>query len=157
MPNRSGYIFVLWGDKFEEVTATIFVTELRKAGFLVKVVGLNPPQIRGVCGLALVPDLMLDKALLLAAKAKCVIVPCPVQNIKRLKNDPRLGEFLQRTRVNKAKLVIGPSNMTNVSDLEVFPTTDNIVVYADGEDLVGFVHKLTGWLLSSSKGQFLNP
>lgn len=147
MSKNSGYIFVLWGDKFEEVTATIFVTELRKAGFLVKVVGLNPPQIRGAYGLALIPDLMLDEALVLAARANCVVIPGTVRDINRFKNDPRLREFLHRAHANKARLVIGGLNRINVADPELFPTTDNIVFYTVEGNLIGFIRKLAGWLL----------
>ena len=56
MSKPDNYIFVLWADKFEEVTATVFITELRKAGLRAKLVGLTRQQTSGAYGLALAPD-----------------------------------------------------------------------------------------------------
>ncbi len=146
MPNLSNYVFVLWGDKFEEATATIFVTELRNAGFLVKLVGLTPPQIKGEHGLALAPDLMLDQALPLATNTICVVIPYPTRDIKWLKNDPRLSKFFYRAHSNKAKFVVGRLNGTDIADLELFPATDNVVVYTDKDNLIRFARELAALL-----------
>ncbi len=63
MPRTQDYVFVLWGDRFEEVAATIFVAELRQAGLRVKVVSLTRRRVNGGHGLALLPDLTLEEAL----------------------------------------------------------------------------------------------
>jgi hypothetical protein len=124
MPGGYEYVFVLWGDNFEEATAVIFVTELRRTGRLVKLVGLHPPPINGARGVALVPDLMLDQA-------------------------PRLGEFFCRAHSNKAKFVIGPPNETNVADLELIPDPQNVITYADSDGLNEFVRELARYLPSA--------
>jgi hypothetical protein len=149
MPKSRDYVFVLWGDKFEEATATIFVTELRKAGLRVKVVGLTAQRTSGVHGLALVPDLTLDQALPLAAEAICLIIPYTSRGIKRLKNDPRLRKFFSRARTNRAKIVIGQLNGIDIAEVGLFPSTNNLLIYPDSEGLVGFARELAGMLSSA--------
>jgi hypothetical protein len=151
MSKFSDYVFVLWGDQFEEVAATIFVTELREAGLRVKVVGLTPRRISGAYGLALVPDLTLDQALSLAAKAVCLVIPYRSRGLKRLKNDPRLRDFFSRVQANKARFVIGQLNGDDLANLDLFPiSADNVVVYPDKEELVEFARELAGSLSSAS-------
>jgi hypothetical protein len=148
MSRPKDYVFVLWGDKFEETTAATFITELRKAGLLVKLVSLNSRQIRGAQGLALIPDLTLGQALPLAVNAICVIIPYTSPDLKQLKNDPRLCEFFSQACANKAKFVIRPLNETAIAELGLFPV-DNMVVYPEGGDLVGFVRELGSLLLKT--------
>ncbi len=52
MSDYQNYVFVLWGEQFDELAAVVFVTELRDIGLCVKIVGLTlrrinimPPQI----------------------------------------------------------------------------------------------------------------
>jgi len=99
------YIFVLWGSNFNEAAATIFVTELRQAGLRVKVVGLDGDSPVGVNGLALVPDMPLSKALPLAKRARCVIVPCDACQWQRIHDDPRLTDFLLQSQQCGARLI----------------------------------------------------
>lgn len=140
MSRSDDYIFVLWGDKFDEVTAAIFVTELRKVGFLVKVVGLTPPSIKGAYGLALIPDLMLEQALPRAAKTKCIIIPYPIAQVKHFKNDPRISELFHQARSNKAKFVVGQFNQDIRHYLDLLEIND-IVEYPN-KDLRVFVQEL---------------
>ena len=107
MLKANDYVFVLWGDKFEEAAATIFVTAFREAGIRVKVIGLTAQRISGAHGLALVPDLTLDQALRLASNAVCVILPYTSRGIKRLRNDPRIMEFFSLANSNNARLRFG--------------------------------------------------
>jgi hypothetical protein len=143
------YVFVLWGNQFDEATATIFVTELREAGLRVKVVGLTPRQINGAHGLALVPDLTLDQALPLAPQAICVILPYASRGIKRLRNDPRIREFFHLAYAsNRAKFVVGQFNQAAIAKLGLFPVSaDNVVVYPGSEDLVAFARQMAKSLL----------
>ncbi|MCP4407927.1 MAG: DJ-1/PfpI family protein [Gammaproteobacteria bacterium] len=151
------YIFVLWGYRFEEATAAIFVTHLRQAGLLVKVVGLDARHISGANGLTLLPDLTLGKALPLATQAICVIVPHPSSELKRLTVDPRLQEFMRQARANAARFIIKSSSGAAMANRHLFfdndgvnsnivndnIVNDNIVTYPDDdEDLVGFVRIL---------------
>jgi len=147
MPKSHNYVFVLWGNKFEEATASIFITQLREAGLKVKVVGLTAKRLGGAHGLALVPDLTLDEALPLATQAICVILPYISRGIKRLKNDPRMPEFFSRAYSNNATFVIGQLTDVDVGDIGLLPEhRDNLLVYPDSEGLVEFARKLAGIL-----------
>ncbi|MFQ5611492.1 MAG: hypothetical protein ACE5H9_05105, partial [Anaerolineae bacterium] len=87
MSRLTDYVFVLWGEQFDETVATVFISELRRAGLRVKMVGLASGRMRGHFGLVLVPDIMLDRALSLAAKAMCVVIPDSSPGLKRLRNE----------------------------------------------------------------------
>jgi len=141
MSKSDYYVFVLWGKRFEEATAAIFVSELRKVGLPVKLVSLNSQEIRGAQGLALVPDLTLGQALSLAPKAICVVIPHPSPDLSQLKNDPRLCDFLAQARANKARFVIRQLNEAVLSQLGLSPT-DKVMVYPEGEALVEFAREL---------------
>lgn len=140
MSRSEEYIFVLWGNGFDEATATIFVTELRRVGFRVKMVGLTQRHLGGACGLVLVPDMTLEQALPLVDKVSCLVVPYTSSGSKRLWNDPRLSEFFHKIHDNQAKFVIGHLDK---ADLDLFPPTiDKIVVEPDSEDLIKVVRSL---------------
>lgn len=147
MSKPNHYVFVLWGDRFEEAAAAIFVTELRKAGLLVKLVGLNSRQLSGANGLKLLPDLTLGQALVRARQAICIIIPCTLANFKLLKHDPRLAEFITQTQVNQARFVIRESHEVEAADLDFF-LREKVSAYPEGEDLLGFVRELAESLLA---------
>jgi len=140
-------VLVLWGDKFDEAPATIFVTALREAGLRVKVVGLTGRSITGAHGLALVPDLTLDQALALAGKAICVVIPYSSPGFKRFKNDPRILDLLHQARTNQAKFVVGSSNEVDITELGLWPaSTEQVIIYPTGEELAEFAYELAGSL-----------
>lgn len=91
---RATSIFVLWAEQFDESIATIFITEFRKLGLKVKVVGLDGVCPKGRYGLGLVMDLILGDALQLAEDASCIVIPCSLSNFQRVSADPRLQIFL---------------------------------------------------------------
>jgi len=150
MSNYHDYVFVLWGDQFEEAAVTIFVSELREVGLRVKVVGLTSRRINGMYGLALIPDLTLDQALRLANRIICLIIPYTSPGLTRLKNDPRLRELCRRAYFNNAKFVIGHLDEAELVTLDLFPiANDNLLVYPPNEDLVIFARQVAR-LLSSA-------
>lgn len=149
MSKSNGYIFVLWGEQFEEAAAAIFVTQLREAGLRVKVVGLTPHRISGSHGLVLVPDLTLDQALPLAAQAACLVIPHSAYGFKQLKNDPRLRDFFGQALANQARLVLAQFNETDLTELELPPTltSEQILAYPiNSIELVEFASQLAGSL-----------
>lgn len=149
MPKSRDYVFVLWGDQFDGVAATIFVTELRKAGLRVKIVGLASRRLSGTHGLALVPDLTLDQALPLAGRAICLIIPHTSPGLKRLQNDPRLREFLSRAQANNARFVIGQLKGADLAALDLLPlAADQVRVYPHSEDLVAFAQEVAASLVA---------
>ncbi len=137
------YIFVLWGNDFEEAAASIFVSELREAGLRVKVVGLTAQRINGCHGLGLIPDMTLEQALPLASQTRCLIIPNTATSLKRLENDPRLRNFCDQAQANEAMFVIGDLHQIESMDLGFFSGTfPELVTYPDGEELVTFAREM---------------
>ena len=147
MSKVQGYVFVLWGDRFREAEAAIFVTVLREAGLRVKVVGLTPYQLSGAYGLALVPDLTLGQALLLAAQTIGVIIPSPLSGLKGLQHDPRIVEFFQQAARHQARFVLGAFTQTEIAKLTWLPVpAEQITFYPPFENLVTFAQTLAAQL-----------
>jgi putative intracellular protease/amidase len=141
MSRSSDYIFVLWGHGFDETTATLFITELRRAGLNVKVVGLTQRRSTGAYGLALVPDLTLEEVLPLAGRTRCLIVPYASSGNRQLRNDPRLSDFFERVHANQAKFIIG---LLDEADLDLFPPDiDKVIVEPGSEELIEVARELT--------------
>lgn len=137
--------FILWADRFDETLAALFVAELRKARLRVKLVSLAGQPSSGAYGLTLVPDLTLEQALPMAQQASCVVIPCGDAGLKRLKNDPRLQEFLVQTHNAGAAFIV---HQSGVNDLErcawPFESKPEPVVYSDGEDALEAVRRVVG-------------
>lgn len=150
MAKTKNYIFILWGQRFEEAVAALFVTELRQAGLLVKVVGLDFQHLSGAHGLSLLPDWTLSEALPHAAKAICVIIPCPPSDLFSFTNDPRLPEFFQQARSNQAYFIIKAATDPNATGTDLFPP-DRVWFYPEGEGLLEFVHQLAAKLTRPGK------
>ena len=148
MSNYRGYVFVLWGEQFDVVAVVIFVTELRKMGLRVKVVGLGLRHLSGTNGLALVPDFSLDEALSLVEQVLCVMVPYPADRCQWFNNDPRLLKLFKQAAANQCRFIVGPP--VKVSTLEIFPATDGgIMTYPEPERLVEFSRRVGRSLLGS--------
>jgi hypothetical protein len=151
MLGRQGYVFVLWADNFEEIAATVFISELREVGLRVKMVGLTGPRSRGAHGLVLVPDLTLDQALPLACHTSCLIIPCTLLSLKTLKNDPRLYQFFERVQSVRARFVVNPTFSSESLDSRSwpFPTPELLMIYPDNQEMVKFARELVGFLVSN--------
>lgn len=143
------YIFVLWGDQFEELAATVFVTELREVGLRVKLVSFNRQKITGTHGLTLHPDFTLDQALPLARDAIAVIIPCGSLGAKQLEEEPYLVDFFRQAHANNAQFVMGHVNTSNLADMDLFPPamSNHISTYPENEDLVNFARQMAASLL----------
>lgn len=136
------YIFVLWGNQFDSLAATVFLTQLREAGLRVKLVSLARQSTTGTYAVTLVPDLTLEQALPLANKAKGVIIPCGSLAPPQLLNDPRLEDFFRQAQAGGAKFVMGQTS--NLAFDSLFPPLSDhqIVIYPADEDLVSFARQL---------------
>jgi hypothetical protein len=146
MVKYHGYVFVIWGDNFDEAAAAIFITELRRAGLRVKVVGLTQQAMRGTHGMAILPDLTLEEALLLATQARYIIIPCPAPHLKRLRNEPRLRQFFDLCHTNQARFIVNQTGHSELAALELLPPAalEQLLVYPGGADLVSFANGLAG-------------
>ena len=138
------YVFVLWGNQFQEVAAAVFVGELRCAGLPVKLVSLSRKSITGLYGLTLLPDLTLEQALPMASQAIAIIIPSGSQGAKQLENDPRLTGFFKEAHANNAEFVIDRA----LADTSLFaPSISNAVcIYPENEELVCFARQLSKFL-----------
>ncbi len=146
MPTVRDYVFVLWGDKFEEAVAAIFVSELRDAGLRVKVVGLTHRLTNGRHGLALVPDLTLDQVLPIASRAACLVIPCLLPGLKRLKDDPRLPAFFQEVQARGAKVVVGQLENGDAAALGLCSSDQSELIYLGAENPIDQAHHLAASL-----------
>lgn len=136
-------IFVLWGDGGEEVSAALFIKELRMAGRLVKLVGLGSTRIRGSSGLIFVPDLTLGEALELVHRAVYVILPFSGQRLCRFTNDPRLEQFIEESHGHGATFIQSDDAAT-ASSLSTLFNRDaeyEVLVYPSGEGLYRFIRR----------------
>lgn len=104
-PNSNPLTIVLWGQKFDCETASIFVTQFRRVGVKVKVVGINGSKSEDCHGLVLHSDMVLGDAVCLAQEASCVILPCGISAAKRLQEDPRVMAFLSTAAASGATLI----------------------------------------------------
>jgi hypothetical protein len=133
-PATRDHVFILWGDRFEELDAAAFLTQLRQAGVRTKLVGLSQQRISGAHGLLLVSDITLEQALTLAHRALAVIIPCGQVGLPRLENDPRIATFLQRAQACGALFMVGPASELEVTRLALFASCgDQLQVYSDPE------------------------
>lgn len=133
----ANYVFILWGDNFEEEVATIFATELRRTGVGVKIVGLTGLQATGVHGLVIAADLTLGQALPLADKAICVIAPCSAVTLQRSEDDPRLPQFFQQALANQTHLVVSHNSVIKQTSLNMLVTpTTKVTIYSESKSLL---------------------
>lgn len=140
---RPGQVLILWSDYFDEVAATIFTTELREAGLAAKVVGLAGRQATGLHGVLLGADLTLADALRVAQRALGIILPCTAATVRRIDNDPRVYELLQRACQNGALVILQQADAlagSRLNDLSL--PSGNVVVYGEADDLINFARTL---------------
>lgn len=149
-PDRAQYLFVLWGDRFDEDVATIFTTEARRTGLCVKLVGLNGVQAVGGNGILISTDLTLSQAMGLADKAICVVIPCSPAMLQRLEDDPRLVEFLHQAHTNQALFVVSRQEAIERSSLKTFaPSSPQLSVYGDYQNLIDAARQLVATLTAT--------
>jgi hypothetical protein len=133
-------VFVLWGQGFDEIAASIFVGELRRSGIRVKLVGLHSRQITGQHGITLVPDITLEQALYRANRTCCIIIPAPLLALQQFSYDPRLAELLRLTAENQALIVVDAFPTADVQASNRFlPSLHNGLEYPQLEELISFV------------------
>lgn len=142
MLNADRYVFVLWAKNFDEMAATIFVIELRRAGLRVKLVSLTHHPVGGAHGLAFVPDLTLEHALPLAGQSSCVIIPASLQIARQLKTDPRLREFFAQAGLNHSRFVVGPLADGEISELFALSAEAAISYCPQPEQLIRLAREL---------------
>lgn len=157
MANKRRDIFVLWGKHFDEAAATLFITELRKSGLRVKVVGLDGRQTPGAHGLILVPDVTLSEAQELNDRVACIILPCRPALWNRVLDDPRVEEFLHNAQNSGIQIITKDyskeySASVDATSQQSFNKKylarratifiDSTIVYPNNDQLLAFVNQL---------------
>jgi len=136
-------VFILWGEQFEEVVATIFATELRRAGLAVKLVGVTGPRAAGYHGIILAADVTLGDALGLAATTSAIIIPCHTSILQRVEDDPRLRDFFQQAVAHEARLIVSRAEVITRSSLQHLAIApEQVLFYPAAIDLVAFAQSL---------------
>jgi hypothetical protein len=151
-------IFVLWGEKFDELAAAIFTCELRNMGLPVKIIGLTGQCSTGARGVVLCSDMSLSEALSLAPNAVGVVAPCNPTILKRMENDPRLLDFLRQADENQAQFVAQQRN-GHLPGLfqHLAIATERITLYSAEDDLLAMGRILGRSLLGLSLEQTIRP
>ncbi|MBX3012423.1 MAG: hypothetical protein KF832_12990 [Caldilineaceae bacterium] len=142
-PRRTAYyVFILWGDHFDEEIATIFTTELRRTGVGVKLVGLTGLQAAGLHGLVIAADFTLSQALAMADQAICVIAPCSATTLQRSEDDPRLIQFLQQALANHARLIISHASVIEQTSLHRLTTPQTpLTIYTESNNWIDLAQR----------------
>jgi len=104
---HDGCAYVLWGEYFDDVIATIFASALRQAGWRTRLIGLQGSTHTGQHGNTLVADISLSAALRSTEPTICVVAPCAPEQLNT-QNDSRLGDFLERARRELAVFIAKP-------------------------------------------------
>ena len=142
------YIFVLWGPQFDEVAATIFITQLREAGLRVKVVSPVRQKMPGEYGVALFADYTIERALRYASQAITVIIPCGLKAAKTLQ-DSRFFDLFEQAHLNHAKFFMSNMPEAELDQLNLFPSSmgpDDFIIYPEHSHLINFVRQIPHWL-----------
>ena len=133
--NRTAY--VVWDRQFDEIGAAIFVVTFRQMGLGVKVVGLNQRIAKGWNGLALRPDLTLERALRQSAQVDYLIFPCRTPVLNSLQRQPLLSSLLKQQQ-SGCRIVVGDQPQREDSlfkqvaeqNLFIYPNVDNLSPFA---------------------------
>lgn len=132
-------VLVLWAKQFDEVVATTSVTELKRFGWVVQLVGLTGQFTKGQSGLNIQPNIMLEAARELLSDTAAVIIPCNFESWQIIQHDPRLREFLTQLLQSKTLLLVSE---TVASTLEVQNATAPVLVYPKQSKLTGFLRRI---------------
>ncbi len=135
-------IFVLWAAHLQEWIAALFVTELRRLGLPVRVVGLHYQPVPGAFGLALSPDIGLEDALPLASQVSCLIVPGSWSQLHSLQQEPRLWLLIKEVVNGGGQLIAGAVRDLPSRHAHEFPVPSGVLVYPEDEALHPFVRRL---------------
>lgn len=153
------YVFILWGDRFEEKAVATFVTEFRDIGLVAKVVGLAGQRSTGKHGLVISADITLGEALELGNQAICVVAPCSPALMKHIDNDPRVLSLFRRAHINQARFVVRELDTLEKSSLKKLAIPNEAVIfYAERADLTALAGELASGLRKLiSKRQAFDP
>lgn len=156
MPSSPGVstrntVLVLWGERYDEVAATVFTSTLRQRGLRVYLVGLDGPAAIGNTGIIINVDRTLGQAAPLAAQAACIVVPCDRVVYLRAENDPRFDAWMAEAARPPCRIVLQDGDVAKQTALSRIPVAPaQIVTYGGRRDLLHFADELASLLLAGA-------
>lgn len=140
---KNPYVFVLWGQNFDSVAATISITTFRRAGIKTKIVGIHGPSAAGQHGLMLRSDMLLSKALTLTHNTACILLPCDLGAARRLPDDPRFMQFLAAAASGGAQLIVQSPDIVVATDLAKIEISEHQwSFYPQDTEMIAFISTL---------------
>lgn len=128
--------FVFWANHLDEFAATIFVTEIRRIGLPVKIVGIHRQVATGSFGMGLTPDLSLEEATPQFHHVCCMIFPGSSERLQAMRQHPRLNELLSSVTSRSRWIVTLDADtrhqISRRSNLLTCPTDERIIAFAKG-------------------------
>ena len=104
---HDGCAYVLWGEYYDDLLATIFASALRQGGWRTRLVGLHGATHTGRHGNTLVADIALGEALRSNEAIVCVLAPCAPEQLDT-QRDGRLADLLVRADREGAVFIAKP-------------------------------------------------
>ena len=101
---HNGCAYVLWGEYYDDLLATIFASALRQGGWRTRMVGLQGATHMGRYGNTLVADIALGEALRNSEPIVCLMAPCAPEQLDT-QRDSRLADLLLRAERGGAVFV----------------------------------------------------
>lgn len=126
--------FVFWANHLDEFAATAFVTEIRRIGLPVKIVGIHRQVATGSFGMGLTPDLSLEEATPQFHRVCCMIFPGSSERLQAMRQHPRLNELLSSVTSRSRWIVTLDADTRHQtsrrSNLLTCPTDERIIAFA---------------------------
>lgn len=149
LPTPSHSTAVLWGPRFDEVTATVFVSTLRRRGLRAYLIGIDGPSAIGEHGIIITADRTLSQTYAFFAHVQCIVVPCGTSQYQRAENDPRIVKWLADAVASRKYIVFRDVAVVHESSLSgIAESTERILFYAEHMDLTGFAEGLAARLIA---------
>jgi hypothetical protein len=101
---HDGCAYVLWGEYYDDLLATVFASALRQGGWRTRLIGLRGATHTGCYGNTLVADVALGEALRNKESIICLVAPCAPEQLDT-RGDSRLAELLERAQRDGAAFV----------------------------------------------------
>lgn len=141
MIQKQKSLFVLVGKQFDEALVVSLSSPLWDAGWLIKLIGRTTGPVRGKRGFEMLPGISLEQALRLTWTATVILIPCTLEHIHFLKDDPRYVTLLQRISQPDTLFIV--SDVAVVEEVQhLFSLPATAVVAIEG-DLTEAVAQLT--------------
>ena len=151
-PYAPNTVIVLWGDRYDEMAATVFTSALRQRGLRVYLVGVDGPTSVGATGVMINVDRSFGQVARLIGQAICIVLPCDATALLRAENDPRFGPWLREIVQRNCRIVVQDAAVVHATAMRLLPiTAGQVLVYGHQSDLPHFADELATLLLAEAE------